>query len=133
MLLSKYLEALDRKLTFPTNKQIYSYFFPLYIFKLALNRSFKISLSHNLLLLIRGWRGRASRWSGGRGDQGVLGLRQEDHGALPAQGAGLVLARRLSQVRLLRLPSRRGRLHTLHESESHTLQKRLFKVRFISF
>jgi hypothetical protein len=44
------------------------------------------------------------------------------------KGFRLLLARGLSQVRMLRLPTGRGRLHPLHKSQFDSLQKRLPQV-----
>ena len=55
-------------------------------------------------------------------------LRQEDHGAVPPQGPRPVLARGLSQVRLLRLPPGGGGIHALHEGQPHLVQEGLSQV-----
>ena len=44
-------------------------------------------------------------------------------------GAGLLLARGLPQVRMLRLPTRRGRLHSVHPGEFDFVPTRLPQVR----
>ncbi len=61
--------------------------------------------------------------------KGLCRLQPENQGPLPAEGLGQVLARRLPQVRLLRLPTRRGGLHTVHQSQPHPLSEGLPKVR----
>lgn len=61
--------------------------------------------------------------------KGLCRLQPENQGPLPAEGPGQVLARRLPQVRLLRLPSRRGGLHAVHQSQPHPLSEGLPTVR----
>lgn len=64
--------------------------------------------------------------------QGVRQLRQTHHRTVPAQSVGPVLARRLSQVRLLRLSSGWSRVHVVYQSQPDTLQKRLSQVKYNS-
>lgn len=58
----------------------------------------------------------------------MLWLSEEDHRTLSAQGTRSVLARRLPQVFLLWLSTRRSRIDTLQSSPTAAVQKRLFKV-----
>lgn len=61
--------------------------------------------------------------------KGLCRLQPKNQGPLPAEGPGQVLARRLPQVRLLRLPSRRGGLYAVHQSQPHPLSEGLPTVR----
>lgn len=56
-------------------------------------------------------------------------MREANKRPVSAQGRGPVLARGLPQVRLLRLPSGRGRVHALQEGQPPALQEGLPKVR----
>lgn len=64
----------------------------------------------------------------GDDSQGVRQLRQTHNRTVPAQGFGPVLARGLSQMRLLRLSAGWSRIHVVHQSQPDTLQKGLPQV-----
>lgn len=55
-------------------------------------------------------------------------LRQKDSRQIFAEGSGHVLARRLPQMRLLRLQVGRSRFNFVHQRQLDIVQKRLFEV-----
>lgn len=59
---------------------------------------------------------------------GLRRLQWEDPGPLHAAGVGPVLARGLSEVRLLRLPPGPGGLHPLHPGQPHPVPQGLPEV-----
>ena len=69
-------------------------------------------------------RGPENDWGSAR----VRWLREEDPRQVSVEGAGHVLARRLFEMWMLRLPTGRSRLHSLHKRKSYPLQKRLPEV-----
>ena len=50
-----------------------------------------------------------------------------------SKGSGRLLARRLSEMRMLRLSTGRSRFHALHPRQSHSLQTRLSQVIHFNF
>ena len=52
--------------------------------------------------------------------------------SLPPSGLGILLARRLSQMQLLRMSTRRSRFQSVHQSQFDSVQKRLSQVIWLS-